>query len=104
MRVGNAKLGAIGVKVSRNVTYHGFAFNVDPDLSYFSRIVPCGIPDRGVTSLARLLGHAVTVDEVVPVCARAFAEVFGYELRWGERELVEHHADAGHGRGCAERE
>jgi lipoate-protein ligase B len=81
--VGDAKLGAIGVKVSRNVTCHGFAFNVDPDLTYFSHIVPCGIPNRGVTSLARLLGRSVAVDEVVPVCARAFAEEFGFDLRWG---------------------
>jgi lipoyl(octanoyl) transferase len=91
--VGDAKLGAIGVRVSRSVTYHGFAFNVDPDLSYFDHIVPCGIPDRGLTSLGQLLGHRVTVDEVAPVCARAFADVFGVELRWGDRELA--HQDAG---------
>lgn len=102
--VGDAKLGAIGVKVSRNVTYHGFSFNVNPDLSYFRHIVPCGIPDRGVTSLARLLGHTVTIDEVVPICARAFAEVFGFEFHGGEQGLIQHHVDAGCGRGCAERE
>lgn len=102
--VGDAKLGAIGVKVSRHVTYHGFAFNVDPDLSYFGRIVPCGIPDRSVTSLARLLGHALTVDEVVPICARAFAELFGCELRWVERKLARQLADAGDDPGYAKRD
>lgn len=80
--VGDEKLAAIGVRVSRGVAYHGFALNVDPDLSYFSAIVPCGIPDRGVTSLARLLGHHLAVEEVAPVCAEAFAEVFRSSLRW----------------------
>lgn len=89
--VGDAKLAAIGVKVSRNVTYHGFAFNVDPDLSYFRRIVACGIPDRDVTSLARRLGHPLTIDEVAPVCARAFAGEFGYDLRWGSPDPAHFH-------------
>jgi lipoyl(octanoyl) transferase len=80
--IGDAKLGAIGVKVSRSVTYHGFSLNVDPDLSHFSRIVPCGLPDRDVTSLSQQLGHPVAIDDVVPVCAQAFAEVFGVELRY----------------------
>ncbi|MDP9366065.1 MAG: lipoyl(octanoyl) transferase LipB [Chloroflexota bacterium] len=80
--VGDEKLAAIGVRVARGVAYHGFALNVDPDLSYFGRIVPCGIPDRGVTSLARLLGRPVAVDDVVPLCAEAFAAVFGLDLRW----------------------
>lgn len=102
--VGDAKLGAIGVKVSRNVTYHGFAFNVDPDLSYFSRIVACGIPDRGVTSLARLLGHPLDIDEVVPVCARAFAKVFGCQLHWEERKRAQQLAAAGDDPDCAERD
>ncbi len=80
--VGDEKLAAIGVRITRGVAYHGFALNVDPDLSYFGRIVPCGIPDRGVTSLARLLGRPVSVDDVAPVCADAFAAVFGLDLRW----------------------
>jgi lipoyl(octanoyl) transferase len=95
--VGDAKLGAIGVKVSRNVTYHGFAFNVDPDLTYFSHIVPCGIPNRGVTSLARLLGRTVSVDEVAPVCARAFAEEFGFDFRWGGQDRAIQRSEAGLG-------
>jgi lipoate-protein ligase B len=95
--VGDAKLAAIGVKVSRNVTCHGFAFNVDPDLTYFSHIVPCGIPNRGVTSLARLLGRTFTVDEVVPVCARAFAEEFGFDLHWGGEAPAHRDTDARYG-------
>ncbi|MDQ3541874.1 MAG: lipoyl(octanoyl) transferase LipB [Chloroflexota bacterium] len=80
--VGDEKLAAIGVRVSRGAAYHGFAMNVDPDLSYFNAIVPCGIADRGVTSLARLLGRHVAVEEMVEPCAEAFAEVFDSELRW----------------------
>ena len=82
--VGDEKLAAIGVRVSRGVTSHGFALNVDPDLSYFGSIVPCGIADRGVTSLARLLGRHVPVAEAAAVCAEAFAEVFDSELQWKE--------------------
>lgn len=82
--VGDEKLAAIGVRVSRGVTCHGFALNVDSDLSYFGAIVPCGIRDRGVTSLARLLGRRLSVEDVVPVCAQAFAEVFELGLRCHE--------------------
>ena len=56
--VGDEKIAAIGVRVARGRTRHGFALNVDPDLTMFEHIVPCGIPDRGVTSMARLLGRA----------------------------------------------
>jgi lipoyl(octanoyl) transferase len=80
--VGQQKLAALGITVSRGVAYHGFALNVAPDLAYFARIVPCGIADAGVTSLAALLGWAVTVEEVVPICARAVAAACGLPLRW----------------------
>jgi lipoate-protein ligase B len=83
--VGDEKLVAIGIKVGRGVAYHGFALNVTPDLTYFDQIVPCGIPDRGVTSLARLLNRPVTIDEVAPACAAALAAVFGYELQVASR-------------------
>jgi len=71
------KLAAIGVRISRWVTSHGFAFNVTTDLAYFDLIVPCGIPDRGVTSLARLLARPVAPEEVEERIATAFCQVFG---------------------------
>jgi lipoyl(octanoyl) transferase len=61
------KVGAIGVRVARGVTMHGFALNCDPDLSWFSRIVPCGIPDADVTSLSAELGRDVPVAEALPL-------------------------------------
>lgn len=84
--VGQQKLAALGIAVSRGVAYHGFALNVAPDLSYFDRIVPCGIADAGVTSLATLLGRAVTVEEVAPICARAVATACDLQLRWVESD------------------
>jgi lipoyl(octanoyl) transferase len=74
------KLGAIGVRISRWITSHGFAFNVNTDLDFFRLIVPCGISDRGVTSLRRLLGHEVRTPEVEDRFARHFCDVFEREL------------------------
>jgi lipoyl(octanoyl) transferase len=73
---GPDKLAAIGVRIARWVTSHGFAFNVTTDLDYFNMIVPCGISDRGVTSLARLLGRPVDRCEVEERIIARFAEVF----------------------------
>lgn len=70
------KLAAIGVRISRWVTSHGFALNVNTDLSRFDLIVPCGIRDRGVTSLQRLLGRPVPMDEVEDAVIAAFMDVF----------------------------
>lgn len=61
------KIAAIGIRVAHGVTLHGFALNCDPDLSWFSRIVPCGIADAGVTSLTAELGRPVTVADALPV-------------------------------------
>ena len=71
------KLAAIGVRLSRWVTSHGFAFNVSPNLDHFRLIVPCGLEGRGVTSLQRLLGTAPASAAVEAVVASTFAEVFG---------------------------
>ncbi len=64
------KVAAIGVRVARRVTLHGFALNCNPDLTWFDRIVPCGIADAGVTSLSRELGRDVTVAEAIPAVER----------------------------------
>ena len=71
--VGDEKIAAIGVKVARGRTRHGFALNVDPDLAMFGHIVPCGIRDRGVTSMAALLGHAPEIRAVVDAVVAQFA-------------------------------
>jgi lipoyl(octanoyl) transferase len=75
--VGDEKLAAIGVRIARWVTSHGFALNVATDLRHFDLIVPCGIRDKGVTSLERLLGRPVPMDEVETATIAAFTAVFG---------------------------
>jgi len=77
--VGSAKIAAIGVRVARNVTKHGFALNVSTDLSYFAGIVPCGITDRGVTSMAVELGGAPTLEDAAARFEDMFVQVFGYD-------------------------
>src|SRR5207342_3332731 len=89
--VGDEKIAAIGVRVSRGRTRHGFALNVGPDLSMFGHIVPCGIADRGVTSLTAQLGDAPDMQRVVDVVTSRFAELFPYadverqDVVWRER-------------------
>jgi lipoyl(octanoyl) transferase len=75
-RHGPQKIGAIGVRISRWVTSHGFAFNVTTDLECFRLIVPCGIPQHGVTSLQAVLGRAPSLDAVADAVVRHFARVF----------------------------
>lgn len=75
------KIAALGIAVSRGVTYHGFALNVDPDLRYFDYMIPCGIPDRGVTSLRRETGRQIPLDAVADRVVATFAEVFHAEAR-----------------------
>jgi lipoyl(octanoyl) transferase len=82
-----AKIAAIGIHISRWVTSHGFALNVDTDLSYFKYIVPCGLT-RPVCSL-RSLGCLATREEVMRATAASFANVFGYELVMAQKELQE---------------
>ncbi|MBV9789296.1 MAG: lipoyl(octanoyl) transferase LipB [Chloroflexi bacterium] len=79
--VGEQKLAAIGTKVDVNgVTLHGFALNVTTDLDYFTKIVPCGIRNKGVGSLAGLLGRDVPLDEVIDRVVAAFGQVFDVEM------------------------
>lgn len=81
------KVAAIGIKVSRWITMHGFALNVCPDLRGFQEIVPCGIADRPVGSLAQFC-PSVTVDQMRPIVAEAFAQVFGVRLREESAEAL----------------
>lgn len=77
---GNDKLAALGVHISRWVTSHGFAFNINTDLRYFEWIVPCGIKGKGVTSLKKLLGTPVNIEEAAEKVIRHCGEVFSFEM------------------------
>ena len=97
---GENKIASIGVGIRRWVTFHGFALNVDPDLSYFDRIVPCGLADVRMTSMARALGRPIPVQTVKSRLAEIFAATFGYqagtlseETLWNMRGLT---ADSPH--------
>ncbi|MGH9604050.1 MAG: lipoyl(octanoyl) transferase LipB [Terriglobales bacterium] len=78
------KIAAIGVHISRGVTSHGFALNVNTDLSYFDLIVPCGLAAKPVTSIAKELGRPVAMDEVAQTVARHFGGVFECEVAWAK--------------------
>jgi lipoyl(octanoyl) transferase len=78
---GSKKVCAIGVRLMRmRVSLHGFALNCTTDLSWYDAIVPCGLADEGVTTLSRLAGREVTVEEMAPIVARRFEDVFGIAL------------------------
>jgi lipoyl(octanoyl) transferase len=87
--VGSEKLVAMGVHISRWVTSHGFAFNVNTDLHYFDDIIPCGLRDKGVTSLAKLLGRTVEIEAVTNRVVGEFGRVFGLEMCTVEESTVE---------------
>ncbi len=82
------KIAAIGARIKEWVSYHGFALNVNTDLRHFDLIVPCGLRDRGVTSMQAELGHAVPLDEVKARVAHTFAAVMEREAEWHSREEV----------------
>lgn len=77
---GGAKIASIGVRVSRGVTSHGLALNVDTDMSWFSHMVPCGIPDVRMTSMALSPGGAPSMDDVMNAFVEAFGRVFQIEM------------------------
>jgi lipoyl(octanoyl) transferase len=78
--VGAEKIGAIGVRLSRWITSHGFAFNVSTDLDHFKLIVPCGISDRGVTSLERASGRRLSIADVEDAVVHRFQEIFDRQV------------------------
>lgn len=78
--VGDEKVAAIGIKASRWVTMHGFALNVNTDLTPFRWIIPCGIQEKGVTSMQQLLGHEILMNQVIQAVIRRFGQVF--QLNW----------------------
>jgi lipoic acid synthetase len=82
----SGKVAAIGVRVSQGVSMHGFAINVDPDMSYFGNIVPCGIPDRPVTSVSELAGRRISIEEVVEALLPhigGLSDLHGHDVQLG---------------------
>jgi lipoyl(octanoyl) transferase len=73
------KVAAIGVRVARGVTMHGFALNCDPDMTAFGNMIPCGIPDAGVTSLSAELGRDVSVADAIGPVEKAMTRVLAFE-------------------------
>lgn len=87
--VGSNKIGAIGVKITRGITMHGFALNVSTELDMFSGIVPCGIQDRWVTSIEKETGTRLGVREVAEKAASHLAEAFGLPLAWAHPKTLQ---------------
>lgn len=76
--VGEEKITAIGVAIKKRVSLHGFAFNVNTDLSHFNWIVPCGIKDKGVTSMSKILNKQLNIYDMYNLCEKYFKEIFDY--------------------------
>jgi len=83
--VGEDKICALGVRVSGQVSLHGFALNVNTNLKYFTYIIPCGITGASLTSVSKLLGHEVEIGEIQEHLLRHFSQVFRFILEYGER-------------------
>jgi lipoyl(octanoyl) transferase len=96
--VGTNKIGAIGVKITRGITMHGFAFNVNTDLEMFEGIVPCGLQDRWVTSVQAITGQKTSVKEVAAIAANHLASVFDRGLVWTHPDAMRSAVPAGMGR------
>jgi lipoyl(octanoyl) transferase len=95
--VKNEKIAAFGVKVSRWITMHGFAFNINTDLSYFDRIIPCGIFHKGVTSMHHILNKEIDLNEVQTHLINHFSLLFKMEVKqisFEELEILLHHHEA----------
>lgn len=82
--ISESKIAALGVHISRGVTSHGLALNVNTDLSYFNLIVPCGITSKPVTSMQKELGHALAMQDVAHALSRNFGSVFNSQMLWLE--------------------
>ncbi len=83
------KIAAIGVKVTvKGITFHGFALNINTDLNFFSGIIPCGIPDKPVTSMQEILGHIVDIPSVSDSIITAFSNVFNFDMRIEQPESL----------------
>jgi len=83
--VGRQKICALGLRISREVSMHGFALNVNTNLKYFTYIIPCGITGVSITSVSKLLGHEVEIEEIQENLLRHFSQVFRLTLECGER-------------------
>ncbi len=79
--VGNEKVAAIGVKASKWITQHGFSLNIAPNLEHFQGIVPCGIQDKGVTSVQRILNRPIALDEAKPAVVHGLSQVFAVDFQ-----------------------
>ena len=84
--VKNKKICALGIGITRWVSYHGFALNVNTNLDHYNYIIPCGIAHLGVTSMRQVLGHPVAETGVRRAVAEELGQIFNLEMLWGERE------------------
>lgn len=87
--VGNEKINAIGISVKKKVTMHGFAFNVNTDLSHFEWIVPCGLRDKGVTSVEKLIGKKYSISGMMSLIIEEIGKVFDVEIMKVNKEALE---------------